>query len=221
MPTTFKLIFLCLVALYTNSVFSQETENEYGYPIDKSNGKVCFTNNISVNETKAALFRRTEQFLISQNFDRAENIRCKDKSHVEVQIVSKPITYKDSVDGVYIGNGFFNFEYRGHERFVVTFNYKIAVKDQGYSYKVTNLKVLEFVTAPKNKGKSRGFVSAANNSTAFGGSSGFVEFSANDVRKFDFEEFIEKKKYDNSHEGFIASINEFKHQLKTILTGGL
>lgn len=224
--------FLSILAIILINTHAGWAQNKYDYPVDPQNGKITISNTVSIDGTKSTLFRRGKQFIVTQNFDRIENIRCKDKSHVEVQIVSSPIKYSDSTDGVYIGNGFFNFQYRGKERFLMTFNYKLSVENNRYSYKLYNFILLEFVTAPKNKGKSRhssfGSVSGSAyggsfnaSGSSFGGSSGFVEFSAKDVRKFDLEDFVDRSAFDDSDEDFVNAINSFKRELKNTLSGKL
>lgn len=208
-----KYYLVLILLLYIDNIFAQ-SKNEYGYPIDEKTRKITIENTVSVNEPKSTLYRRIETFIFFQNFDRKENIRCKDKSHIEIQIVARPISFQDPIDGIYLGNGFFNFHYRGKERFVVTFTFKIMAKEKQYTYKITNFRVLEFVTAPKNKGKSRSMDFA-------GRSSGFVEFSASDVRTFTLEDFITRSDYDNSNPTFIDAIKNFKSQLKSTLQGEL
>lgn len=185
------IIYIVVGLLLFHTSYAQD------YPIDNRTKKITFTDTVKVKKSKEILFKRVEQFVISQNFDRVENIRCKDKSHVTLQLVDLPITYKDFEDGKYIGNGFVNFEYRGKERFVLLFKYQIAVKDNYYKYQFTDFQVLEFVTAPTNKGKSKS-MGTGGGGFAFGSSSGKVEFSANDVRKWDLEEFSEKGAFDRS-----------------------
>ncbi|WP_162902769.1 DUF4468 domain-containing protein [Taibaiella koreensis] len=201
---------LITLALLMCSLFSFAQETDY--PTDPKTGKITFTKTVSVEVSKERLYKRAEQFILSQNFDRIENIRCKDKSNVKLKIVYKPITYSDPVDGVYTGNGFFNFEYRNKSRFVVTYNFKIAVSENSYTYKLTNFKVMEFVTVHQKRGRTKG-----SPEEGFASSSGFVEFSAGDVRKFDLEEFVERNRFED--DAFMAQIKQIKDELKNTLTG--
>ena len=155
------LVIFCLI-FNSQDLVAQKNDK---YPIDQRTNKICFTDTVSVGATKEQLFKRVEQFVVSQNFDRVENIRCKDKSHVALKIVYQPISYSDFEEGKYLGNGFVNFEYRGNERFVLIFKFKVAVKDNLYKYEITDFKVWEFVTAPKNtsKGKNSGFAGSDGN----------------------------------------------------------
>jgi hypothetical protein len=136
-------------------------------------------------------------------------------------LVDKPITYKDYEDGKYFGCGFFNFAYRDKERFAIVFNFKIGVKEGAYKYEFTDFKVMEFVTAPKNKGKSKSMAMGSgttSSSMAFGSSSGFVEFSANDVRQWDLEEFVDMSAWEKgSSEVFDERVHRLLSDLKSTM----
>ncbi|MFT4062632.1 MAG: hypothetical protein QM642_09785 [Edaphocola sp.] len=196
--------------------------NAQDYPIDKRTNKICYTDTVTINAAKEQLFKRAEQFIVSQNFDRVENIRCKNKSHVAVQIVNKPIAYRDYDEGKYIGNGFVNFECRGKERFVIIFKLKLGVKNNLYKYEFTDFQVWEFVSAPKNKSKSRSSAyggAAGSGVLGVGSSSGFTVFSADDVRKWDLEDFAEEGAYGRrgSDEVFQERIKRLIGDLKTAM----
>lgn len=211
-----KYLITLLLIVLSQLAYSQK-DSLAGYPVNERTGKISFSKTVNLPLSKDKLFKRVEQFIISQNFDRDENIRCKDKSHVVLQLVDKPITYKDYEDGKYYGCGFFNFSYRDKERFAIVFNFKISVKEGAYKYEFTDFKVMEFVTAPRNKGKSKSMTTASN-SMAFGSSSGFVEFSANDVRKWDIEDFVYMSAWDNgSSEVFDERVYRLISDLKATM----
>jgi len=219
-----------LLVLLTIFPFMNALAQESDYPRDPLTGKISYSGGDSINVTKERLFKRAEQFIISQNFDRSESVRCKDKKSVELQFINAPITYTDTTDGVYIGNGFFNYKYRGKDWFVITFNYRIFAKEKFYSYKIYNFRVLEFIKAPiiYEKGKSKSASVSAKTSIAGVGigasrgsttSTGFVEFSTGDVRKFDLEDFIRKSAIERATTEFVTDINNFGKQLGATLEG--
>jgi len=210
-----------LLLILSTSLFINSLAQESDYPRDPLTGKISYAGGDSINVTKERLFKRAEQFIISQNFDRSESIRCKDKKSVELQLINLPITYTDTADGVYIGNGFFNYKYRGKDWFIITFNYRIFTKEKYYSYKIYNFRVLEFIKAPINyereKTKTAAIKIIASRSSAT--TKGFVEFSTGDVRKFDLEDFINKSAIEKATIEFITDINNFGKQLGATLEG--
>jgi len=209
----YLLLILAIIGILDiNTVYAQ------GYPIDKRTSKICYSNTITINASKEQLFKRAEQFIASQNFGRIENIRCKNKSNINLQIVNKPIVYQDFDEGKYIGNGFVNFEYKNEEHFIIIFKYKIAVNDNSYKYEFTDFQIWDFITAPKNKGKSHG-MAAVGTGIGMGASSGSLEFSASDVRKYDLEEFINRKSYkkDGSDKIFQERIKRMIGDLNTTM----
>lgn len=207
-----KILIIFLIISRFGNVSAQESD----YPLDPLTGKISYSGEDSLNVTKDRLYKRAKQFIISQNFDRTESIRCKDKKSIEIQLIDNPITYTDVEDGVYIGNGFFNYKYRGKDWFVITFNYRIFTKEKFYSYKIYNFRVLEFIKAPINFQSDK---SAANAKATKTKSKGFVEFSTGDVRKFDLENFIHKSAIEKASIEFITDINNFGKQLGATLAG--
>lgn len=220
-----------VLVLLTIFIFLKVNAQETDYPRDPLTGKISYSGEDSLDVNKARLYKRAEQFIISQNFDRTESIRCKDKKSVELQFIDEPVTYTDTADGVYIGNGFFNYKYRGKDWFIITFNYRIFTKEKFYSYKIYNFRVLEFIKAPivyensqsvsagHGKGKTNVVGTRKVNAKVKTKSSGFVEFSTGDVRKFDLEDFINKSAIEKATIEFITDINNFGKQLGATLSG--
>ncbi len=123
-------------------------ENAYNYPIDSITGKITFEKKKSADYSQPELFEFELQFVAVQNFDKQVEIKTKNKkAYYNTVVVPKAITYQDKQQGKIFGNGFFDFEYRGKERFVITFSYKIYVKDKEYRYVFTDFVVKEFVDA--------------------------------------------------------------------------
>lgn len=213
----FRILFLFFFLGHWSGIAQEKKSGAYAsFPVDERTGRISYQGVVEAPFSKEKLFKRAEQFVISQDFERAENIRCKDKSHVLLRLVENAITYLDFEEGKILGNGFVNFSYRGRDRFVITFRYQLTVKDFAYRYAFTDFIVLEFVTAPKDKSKSTG-VALAGNGVGFGKSSGFVEFSANDVRRFELEDFILRSAFDKSEDEFRNRIKRVVSDLETTM----
>lgn len=198
----------------------------YKYPIDARTHKISYEKRIDVpNASKELLFKRALQFVALQNYGRSENIRCKNNTNITTPIVDAELLINDPEDGKIVGNGFTHLTYRirGEYRFVLTFKYRINVKDNSYLYEFTNFRVLEFLSAPKEKSRSTGYVG----STGFGAiatGSALRTFSDASLVQKDLEDFIIQGIWQNQNAGH----NAFKEQLrltfgdlKEVMTGDM
>jgi len=211
-----KKMFLLLVSFVFINIHAQcqIDTSKFNYPVSERTHKICYEKAHGVSGiSKGRLFRRACEFIASQNFDRTENITCKNGSSVAVQFFDKPINFQDSIEGKLLGNGFVNFQYRHHERFVITFKYKISVRDNEYKYQFTDFRVLEFISAPKNKSRSSAFV--ASQGALFASGSSNTVFNANQLLQFDLEDFTDKRAYERtSDEVFRERIKRMIGDLK-------
>ncbi|WP_118951259.1 hypothetical protein [Taibaiella helva] len=198
-----------LIALLCGAVIASAQDNEYNYPVDKETGKITYEKTKTVAGTQHNLFKYGLQFVASQNFNREVATKTKmRKVFYTTIVITTPITYQDEEQGKIFGNGFFDFEYRGKQRFVVTFSYKIYVKDQEYRYVFTDFVVKEFVGAGEPIAKRHINSATAPNSSAR-------------ILSFPLEEFIERSKYADSDQIFKDNIKQLKTQLAKAMAGDL
>lgn len=199
---------LLLLTLATS--YHAYAQNEYEYPVDPETKKITYEKSISVSDNKHILYKDAQQFIASQNFDKELVIKTKArKLYWSGNVVERPVTYQDEETGKLFGNGYIPFSYRGNDRFVITFSYKLYVKDNQYRYIFTDFIVKEFVDGGKSVGKSHmtGSTSSKNSSAR--------------ILSFPLEEFIERNKYEKSEHLFSDQIGNLKHQLKLAMTGKL
>lgn len=114
--------------------------------------------------------------------------------HRPYKIITKPISYSNAEEGKLFGNGFLNFQYRGHDFFFVTFSYRLYVQENKYKYVFTDFVVKEIYQMIRKESK---------------------------INSWPVEEFCQRKKYEASDVVFTTKINDLKHQLKLAMSGEL
>lgn len=202
-----KSIIIYFLSLLTCcSSFAQV--NKYGYPINSETKKITYEKTVSVEADKHNLFKYALQFIADQNFDRQLSLKTKVRRTYSNPIpVPKPIKYQDEEQGKIFGNGFIDFEYRGNNRFVITFSYKFYVQDKQYRYLFTDFIVKEYVY--EGKSISGGPMGESN-----------VNGGAR-IKTFTLEDFSEKNKYGKSDDEFSASMESIFNKIKVAMTGNL
>ncbi len=205
-----SLISFLLFALVLNCSNSYAQDKD-DYPIDQKTNKITYQGEGKVNSPKNILFKNALQFIAAENYEREISSKTKiRKAYLNIQPVPKSISYQDAELGKVFGKGFYEFEYRGKDRFVMSFNYKIYVQDSSYKYVFTDFVVQEYVTAGKSYGKSYMTGSTASfNSDAR-------------ILSFPLEEFIDRRRYEQSSSDiFLDDIHNTIRQLKTAMKGNL
>lgn len=168
-------------------------------PSNEAKNKITYSKQRYVpNVLKNKLYKRALEFIALKEWDAACNIICKDKTPTTQQLVSKPIAYTDSEDGIISGSGYFFYPLPRANQFYITFKYRIVVSDLNYSYTLSDFIVNEFMRGEISK--SRGSSTAISN-TAFGSSK--TRFYGVDVREWAMEDFLGNRILnDGYHERF-------------------
>lgn len=199
---------------------------EYKYPTDSITRRINYQKEVTVaNTSKATLYKRAKQFLALQQFGRIENIKCRNGSTINIQLVDDKPFIDDAEDGKLMGNGFFPWNYAlgGMQRYYIVFKYKIIVADNSYKYQFTDFKMLEFLSAPKERGRAGGYVS----SFGYGGfATGSTTKTHSDAAVFqeDLEKFILRGIYqdkDLGHDKFTAQRKKMISDLRQVMLGEL
>ncbi|RPD39117.1 DUF4468 domain-containing protein [Chitinophaga barathri] len=187
------------------------SQNKYGYPIDPKTSKVTYDSVITLSNTsKEKLFKRANQFIALQHFDRPANIKTKEKGIYDGIIIEKPILVTDLDEGKIFGDGFVNFKYRKYNYFTLTFSFKLYVEDSKYRYVFSDFVVNEYIHAGMELSKNK-IVSYTGARKSFQ--------SAPDIRNYPLEKFMKKSAYDRSDDDFTNAVNELKEQLSKAMEG--
>ncbi len=221
------LLMLISIAAYSQRLSKTEVKilqekGIYDYfllPEGKNKGKsqVAFSQQVDVKGMdKSRLFKRAQLFVAQQNWANVEHIKCKDGVTLSSQLVDKEILFSDEEEGIIVGQGYSFFPLDDAQHLYLTFMYKIAVSDTGYSYKFDQFVIMEFVRGPMSRGKSSGMVYGG---IASGGSR--TRFYDVDLRSYPIEEYFSERAindvYHRNYTGF--AIKSFKDIYKGLVAG--
>lgn len=192
-----------------------QKSNRFGFPVDERTGRVTFDSVVTFNNiSKEILFKRAQEFIAAQDFDRTMNIRCEDKNNISTRFYDKSIRYIDSSEGKILGSGFLPFKYKDYSYIYTVFDYKVQVKDNACKYEFSNFKVLEFKKGPKSKSRFGAYT--------YGFGAGSTSFSANMVEQQTLEEFMNRlKKYyrkDGKTDTFSGDVDRLIANLTNTMT---
>lgn len=204
---------LFILSLLMPLIVKSQT-NRFGFPLNDHTGRVDYDSILYFdNLSKETLFKRAQEFIAAQDFDRTENIKCADNNSINTKFYERSIRYIDSSEGKILGSGFLPFKYKDYGYIYTVFEYKIQVKDGACKYEFTNFKVLEFKRAPKNKSRYAAYT--------YGLASGNTSFSSNMVDQSTMEEFMERlRKYyrkDGKTGQFTGSIDKMISELSNTM----
>jgi hypothetical protein len=194
------LIFCCLAV---------NAQTKYEYPIDKETKKITYTYKASVPGSKHLLFKYAQQFVAVSAFDKELTSKTKHRNtYYHTKAIEKPITYLDDEQGKLFGNGYIDYHYRDKDRFVMTFAFRIYVKDNEYSFVLTDFLVKEFVDAGKEFGSNYKKQSSSSDAR---------------VQSFPLEQFKERSKYnfEMSEKEIADNLQKVKNMLHTAMLGKL
>lgn len=183
-----KKIFILILVIPLLMSFRKEFN--WNVPSNKETGKITYDGVMAFkNIDKQSIFRRVKKFVAIKDYDRIENIRCKDKTIVTTKFYEKSIRFEDTIDGVIIGSGYMPVLWRKFNYIWVVFDYKILADNNTCKYEFTNFRVLNFFAAPKAKSRGSGFATGGYGSV-FGTSSSTTMMSANKVQQVALEDYI-------------------------------
>ncbi len=205
---------LLLLILNSTGILAQKNQvpAKYRYPIDQSTQKITFTSTLQAQAPKGKIYKRLQQFLALQNFDRVTEVKTKTGGYYRGQIVDKAILYQDEEDGKMFCNGFADFVYRNKKYFVLTFNLKLYFQDNECRYVLSDFEVKEFI----HLGKSKHSVAAP-----YGPSAGGSKMSGGDIRTYSLESFTRFSDYEDSDPILRKKIEEIGNSLRLALDGNL
>lgn len=212
-----KILFILLL---TPLLFSFRKEFNWSVPINNSTGKITYDGVMAFKDIdKSTIFRRVKKFVAIKDYDRIENIRCKDKSIVTTKFYERSIRFEDTIDGVIIGSGYMPVLWRKFNYIWVVFDYKILANSNTCKYEFTNFRVLNFFAAPKAKSRGSGFATGGYGSV-FGTSSSTTMMSANKVQQVPLEEYIKGKgETDSYNMHFRENEQIFTSEMESIRKG--
>lgn len=199
----------------------------YSYPTDKRTNRISYEKTIDIPNTgKDKLFKRALQFKAIEDFGRPVNIRCKNNTNITTTLVSKDILIEDEEEGKLAGYGFIDLNWiiRNKYNYMMTFKYIINVKDNRYKYQFTDFRLLEFLSAPKEKSRSSGYSSYVGYGMSVGSRGGVTTFSDASVVTKEMEEMIITgiwQDEDAGHNEFVAKMKIIIGDLKETMKGNL
>jgi hypothetical protein len=183
-------ILLLLAAIL---LLSFRKQFDWDVPRNPETGKITYSGVMAFEDiNKQMVFRRIKKFVAIKDYDKTENIKCKDRTIVVTKFYEKSIRYEDTIDGVIVGSGYMPVLWRRFNYIWVVFDYKIQALDNGCKYEMSNFKVLNFFAAPKAKSKSSGIASVGVGAV-YGFASGSTSMSANLIQQVALEDYLNNK----------------------------
>lgn len=192
-----RIVIVVLLTVF----YKYGVAQKYDYPIDEKTGKITYDKAVKASGAKEQLFKRALQFVAVRDFGRIIEVKTHYNQQRNFQLIKDPITYSDIDEGKVFGNGYMNFQYRGHDYFFIVFTYRIYVKDNEYRYVFTDFTVKELWDAGDKQSGNYG-----SRSGKFGGDARTINFP--------LEDFIARRAYYKSDPVFRDEIQKLKHQLK-------
>jgi hypothetical protein len=223
-----KILLLAAILCTTILSYAQSAKEikeaiaEYGYPVNKRTKRISFSDTVDApNLGKTKLFKRFQQFIAYQDWDKVENLKTRKGPSINTKLYDNSISYKDEEDAAVVGNGYMHFQYGNYDCYIVTFKYKLQAEDGKYKYEFTDFNVLEFFNVPKTKSKGSGMASGYGGAVFASGSS-TTSYSAEYMTQKPLEEFITAGKYGGkSHPLFSKNMKRIVSDLNETMVQSL
>lgn len=195
-------ILICCLAL-TIMLVSFKIGYHWDVPVDKETNKITFEGQLNErNLNKEAIFRRIKKFIAVRDFDKVENIKCKNGSIITTKFYEKSIRYEDFNDGIFIGSGYIPIIWRKFNYLWIVFDYKIMAKEGQCKYQFSNYKTINFLSASKARTRGSAF-GTGGYGYIYGSSGSSTIISSNKIQQVSLEDYILGKGEKDSYNTYL------------------